>query len=248
MTRRWQISRRTVLRGLGTAVALPWLEAMAPAADLAGGRRPARRRSGWPSSTSPTASTWRPGRPTKEGADFELPYILEPLKAFKDDLLVLTGLAQDGGAALGDGGGDHARSLASFLTGVHPLKTDGATSARGSRSTRSPPRRSASSRGSPRWSWASTAGRRSGDCDTGYSCAYSSNISWRSPTTPMAKEVNPRLVFDRLFASRRPRTSRPRPAPSATSTARASSTSSPRTPSSSGAGSARTTAASSTST
>ena len=120
------ISRRTVLRGLGTAIALPWLEAMAPAP--ARGRRGRRRGrpGGWRSSTSPTASTCPTGRPRRTGTGFELPEILEPLAPFKDDLLVLTGLTQDGAFAHGDGGGDHARSLASFLTGTHPLKTAGA--------------------------------------------------------------------------------------------------------------------------
>ena len=194
-----------MLRGLGTAVALPWLEAMAPAADLAGdGRRSARRRrSGWPSSTSPTAPTCRPGRPRRRAPTSSCPFILEPLKPFKDDLLVLSGLAQDNGAAHGDGGGDHARSLASFLTGVHPLKTDANIRAGVSVDQVAAQKVGKHTR-FPSLELGIERGAQAGACDTGYSCAYSSNISWRTPTTPMAKEVNPRLVFDRLFAGPAP--------------------------------------------
>jgi len=200
MARPERISRRTVLRGLGTAVALPWLEAMAPAAGTgaAGAAASAPKRMAF--LYVPNGAHMQDWTPSKEGADFELPFILEPLKPFKDDLLVLSGLAQDTAAAHGDGGGDHARSLACFLTGVHPLKTDSNIRAGVSvdqvaaqkvgRSTRFPSLELGCDRGA-----------QSGACDTGYSCAYSSNISWRSPPTPMAKEVNPRLVFDRLFAS-----------------------------------------------
>src|SRR4051812_37953256 len=109
MTRPWQISRRTVLRGLGTAMALPWMDAMASAADLAGTRRGTPKRMAFlyvPNGVH--MQTWTP---SKEGADFDLPSTLQALKPFKDELLVLTGLAQDNAAAHGDGGGDHARSL-----------------------------------------------------------------------------------------------------------------------------------------
>jgi len=198
MTRPWQVSRRTVLRGFGTAVALPWLEAMAPAAELAGGTvKDAPKRMAF--LYVPNGAHMQEWTPKAEGRDFELPYILEPLKAFKDDLLVLSGLAQDGAAAHGDGGGDHARSLACFLTGVHPLKTDANIRAGVSVD------QVAALKLGKKTRFASLElgcdrGAQSGACDTGYSCAYSSNISWRSPTTPMAKEVNPRMVFDRLFA------------------------------------------------
>lgn len=139
--------------------------------------------------------------PETEGASFELPFILEPLKAFKDDLLVLSGLAQDNAAAHGDGGGDHARSLACFLTGTHPTKTDGANIKAGVSVDQVAAMKLGQNTRFPSLELGCDRGAQSGNCDSGYSCAYSSNISWRSPTTPMAKEVNPRLVFDRLFAS-----------------------------------------------
>ena len=200
MTRPWQISRRTALRGLGTAVALPWLEAMAPAADLAKGAvAPGPRRMAF--LYVPNGAHMAAWTPEKVGEGFDLPPILKPLAPFKDDLLVLSGLAQDGAHAHGDGGGDHARSLACFLTGVHPLKTD--TNIRAGVSVDQVAAEKVGRRTRfPSLELGCDRGAQSGACDTGYSCAYSSNISWRTPTTPMAKEVNPRLVFDRLFAGR----------------------------------------------
>lgn len=203
MAQPWRISRRTVLRGLGAAVALPWLEAMAPAADLTGAGGTIRA---LPKRMAflyvPNGAHMQAWTPEKEGADFELPFILDPLKPFKDDLLVLTGLAQDNAAAHGDGGGDHARALATFLTGVHPLKTDANIRAGASVDQVAAQKIGQRTR-FPSLELGCDRGAQSGACDTGYSCAYSSNISWRTPTTPMAKEVNPRLVFDRLFASQR---------------------------------------------
>src|SRR4051812_4104231 len=105
MTRSWQISRRAVLRGLSTPIAPPWLEAMAPATALAGGApRPLPKRMAF--LYVPNGAHMEAWTPAKEGADFELPHILEPLERFKDDLLVLSGLSQDNAAAHGDGGGD----------------------------------------------------------------------------------------------------------------------------------------------
>ena len=121
------ISRRAVLRGLGTAMALPWLEAMSPAADLVGkagavGKSAPLRMAFFYVPNGVHMPDWTP---SGEGPGFALPELLQPLAPFRDDLLVLTGLTQDGARAHGDGGGDHARSLASFLTGTHPLKTAG---------------------------------------------------------------------------------------------------------------------------
>ena len=195
-----KISRRTVLRGLGTVMALPMLEAMAPAASPA-------TRAGAAAFPNRMAFLYVPNgihmsawTPAEAGPLGKLPATLEPLAAVKDELLVLTGLAQENGKAKGDGAGDHARSLASFLTGTHPLKTDGANIRAGvsvdqvaARAVGKYTRFSSLELGIER-------GALSGNCDSGYSCAYSSNISWRSPTTPMAKEINPRLVFERLFA------------------------------------------------
>ena len=139
--------------------------------------------------------------PKQEGADFELTPILEPLAAVKDKLLVLTGLTADKARAYGDGGGDHARALSAFLTGAHPYKTDG-TSIRNGISVD----QAAAARIGDKTRLASLEigcehGAMAGNCDSGYSCVYSSTMSWRSATQPLPKEVNPKLVFERLFAS-----------------------------------------------
>ena len=130
MKRSRRLSRRTVLRGLGTAIALPWLEAMAPAAGRDWNRIPLRPRRpvpcGWRSSTFPTAFTWPTGGPRKRAPASPSRRRSNRSSRSSDELLVLTGLAQHNSEALGDGGGDHARALSCFLTGVHPLKTDGA--------------------------------------------------------------------------------------------------------------------------
>jgi hypothetical protein len=196
------ISRRTILRGLGTAMALPWLEAMGPLVAQAGAAAAP--------STSPNrmAFFYVPNgvhmpdwTPKGTDSNLVLPDILQPLAPFKDDLLVLTGLTQDGAFAHGDGGGDHARSLASFLTGTHPLKTAGYGIKAGVSVDQYAAARVGKSTRFPSLELGIDRGAMAGNCDSGYSCAYSSNISWRSESTPMAKEINPQFVFERLFAS-----------------------------------------------
>jgi hypothetical protein len=193
------ISRRTVLRGLGTAVALPWLDAMT---------RPLSAWAATPGKVAPVrmaflyipnGANMKEWTPKGSELDFELPKILEPLSAFKDDVLVMTGLSQDGGKAHGDGPGDHARSLASFLTGTHPRKTAGADIRAGISVDQVAARKIGRNTRLPSLELGCERGAQAGNCDSGYSCAYSSNISWRSESVPMAKEVNPKLVFDRLF-------------------------------------------------
>lgn len=192
------ISRRTALRGLGTTLALPWLEAMRPVARAAGSNGSPTRMAFFYVPNGVRMETWTP---EATGADFQLPPILQPLESFREDMLVLTGLAQDNAAAHGDGPGDHARSLACFLTGVHPVKTDGADIRVGVSVDQVCAQRLGRFTRFPSLELGIEAGRQAGGCDSGYSCAYSSNISWRSPTTPVPKEINPRLVFERLFGN-----------------------------------------------
>jgi len=199
---RGPISRRTVLKGLSTAVALPWLEAMGPMSAWAEDASPSKtapNRMGF--LYVPNGKNMADWTPASEGAGFELTPILEPLAPVKDDILVLTGLTADGARPHGDGGGDHARALASFLTGAHPVKTDG-TDIRNGVSVD----QVAASRIGDQTRLASLeigceAGAMAGNCDSGYSCVYSSTMAWRSATQPLPKEVNPKLVFVRLFGS-----------------------------------------------
>jgi len=143
-------------------------------------------------------SAWTPG---SQGMDFELPPTLEPLKPFRKNLLVLSGLAQDTARAHGDGPGDHARAGACFLTGVHPVKTAGANIRAGVSVDQVAAGIVGKNTRFPSLELGCDPGLQSGNCDSGYSCAYSANISWKSESTPMAKEVNPRLLFERLFTN-----------------------------------------------
>ena len=209
MSQSSRITRRTVLRGLGTALALPWLESMTTAAGVASGAAGAAGAAA-PAGSGPLrmAFLYVPNgvhlpawRPIGEGSDFALPTTLEALAPFKDELIAFTGLAQHTGEALGDGPGDHARSLSTFLTGVHPRKTDGADIRVGISADQVAAQKVGRQTRFASLELGIDRGGQSGNCDSGYSCAYSSNISWRTETTPMSKEVNPRLVFDRLFAN-----------------------------------------------
>ena len=191
------LSRRTVLRGVGTAIALPWLEVMTRSSTFAAAPAGPLRMAFFYVPNGVHMQDWTP---KSEGALTDLPAILKPLSAYKDDLLVLTGLAQENGEAKGDGPGDHARALATFLTGVHPKKTDGADIKVGMSADQVAAEKVGKATRFASIELGIERGAQAGNCDSGYSCAYSSNISWRSEVTPMAKEINPRLVFERLFA------------------------------------------------
>jgi hypothetical protein len=190
-----RLSRRTVLRGMGTVLALPWLEAMMPVRSVLGGEAPVQP----PLRTAflyvPNGMHMQDWTPEKEGADFELKPIMEPLASMREYLTVLTGLTLDGARPHGDGGGDHARSVAAYLTGAHPKKTDGANIRNGVSVDQVGKTRF------PSLELGCEPSATAGNCDSGYSCAYTSNISWRDESTPVAKEVNPRAVFDRLFGT-----------------------------------------------
>src|SRR5439155_26722579 len=138
--------------------------------------------------------------PKTDGPNFELPAILRPLTAVKDDLLVLTGLTADKARANGDGGGDHARAMAAFLTGCQARKTDGTDIRAGTSVDQVAASRMGDQTRLPSLEVGCEAGAMAGNCDSGYSCVYSSTMSWRSATQPLPKEVNPKLVFERMFS------------------------------------------------
>ena len=193
------LSRRTLLRGLGTAIALPMFDAMTPAMAAPARSGPAPLRMAF--TYVPNGIIMENWTPAAEGKAFEFSRIMKPLAPFREKLLVLSGLTHNNGRALGDGPGDHARAAASFLTGAHPRKTAGADIKNGV----SADQIAAITMGN-RTRFASIElgiehGRIVGNCDSGYSCAYSNSISWRSEATPMPPEVNPKLVFERLFGN-----------------------------------------------
>lgn len=204
MNNQLHIPRRAFLRGLGAAIALPMLDAMSPRRAFGAataGKPPVRMGFMF----VPNGAHMPDWTPAVDGADFELPWILQPLQPHRSEVLVLSGLTHDKGRANADGGGDHARAAASWLTGAQPLKSEGSQIRLGV----SADQYAASIIGQDT-RFASLElglepGRQGGKCDTGYSCAYSNNISWRDEVTPMTREINPRLVFERLFANELPR-------------------------------------------
>ena len=204
-TERFTLHRRTFLRGLGASIALPLLDAMRPARALAAAAGAAKAPVRMAFLFVPNGVNMSEWTPALEGADFDLPFTLQPLKAHKNDLLVMSGLAHDKGRANDDGGGDHARSAGSWLTGSQPLKSEGSQIRLG---TSADQVAAAAIGNKTRFSSIELgleAGRQGGKCDTGYSCAYSNNISWINESTPASREINPRLVFERLFSNQLPK-------------------------------------------
>lgn len=193
------LSRRTFLQGAGTLVALPLLEAMIPSTARA--QRPIPRR--FIGYFVPCGIHMAAFTPMAEGAEFALTPILEPLAAHRSNVMVLSGLANLPGRP--DGAGDHAGGTGSFLTGRHCFKTESENIKNGV-SVDQVMARSAMGQATRLSSLVigTEGGSSVGGCDSGYSCAYSRNISWAGEATPVGKEVNPRSVFDRLFAGSDP--------------------------------------------
>ncbi len=197
------LPRRTFLRGMGASIALPFLDAMRPAmaADSAvRGATPVRMAFTY----VPNGIIMKDWTPSAEGALTEFPRVLAPLKEFRDDILLMSGLTQNGGRALGDGPGDHARAAASYLTGAHPKKTSGADIFNGVSVDQVAANKVGGGTRFASVELGMEDGRMAGNCDSGYSCAYSNSISWRTATTPNPPEINPKLVFERLFAGMDP--------------------------------------------
>jgi hypothetical protein len=208
MSSRYPISRRTVLRGLGAAMALPVLDAMTPAGIGGVARAAAEAAATGGGAASPVrmAAFFLPNgmvmedwTPSKEGAGFELPPTLKALEPVREQINVLSGLALDNARAKGDGPGDHARSAAAFLTGAHPCKTSGSDIKLGVSVDQVAAKAVGAQSRLPSLELGLDRGALAGNCDSGYACAYVSNVSWSSETTPVPKEVNPSKVFDRLF-------------------------------------------------
>lgn len=196
--KKWEISRRTFLKGVGTTIALPVLDAMAPSiarAAAAGNSTPVRMAFLF----VPNGVNQHHWTPELEGANYVMPASLEPLKALKDDFLILSNLAQNNGRF--NEAGDHARGTSVYLTGVRPKKTEGADIQLGVSIDQVAAQKIGDRTRLPSLELGTISGKDAGNCDSGYSCAYSSNISWRGPAQPMAKEVNPKLVFERLFGN-----------------------------------------------
>jgi hypothetical protein len=189
------LPRRAFLRGAGAALALPFLDSMVPAfaSTLAA---PVTRMGFMYVPNGIISANWKP---IGEGAGFQFNTSMKALEPFREHLVVVSGLAQINGRSFGDGGGDHARAGATWLTGVHPKKTEGADIHSGISADQVAARALGSKTQFGSLEIGVEAPSLAGGCDSGYSCAYTNTTSWRSPTTPNPMEVNPRVLFERLF-------------------------------------------------
>lgn len=198
------LSRRAFLRGTGAAIGLPMLDAMVPALGWARGAAPK------PVTRLcyvyvPNGMVMKSWTPSTTGAGFAITPILKPLEPYLDQMLVLSGLMCHNANPLGDGPGDHARASASFLTGAHPRESGsdihaGVSADQVAAATLGEQTRLRS------LELGFEDNRMVGLCDAKYSCAYTSSISWRTPTMPLAPLTNPRHVFERLFGNVGPST------------------------------------------
>lgn len=204
-------SRRRFLRGLGVSIALPLIESLRPAlsrkalahaaestvgalATTSGGSPLRVAHIYFPNGAIPE-NWWPAGLP---GQDYQLSRTLEPLSELRKHFQILGGLecrAADPGP---DGGGDHARAGGSFLTGVRTRKSQSNIQS-GISIDQVIAKQVGHLTPLPSLELSCDAVHRTGSCDSGYACAYSYNLSWRSPTSPVAAEVNPRLAFERMF-------------------------------------------------
>jgi hypothetical protein len=198
-------NRRRFLRGLGAVMAVPAFESLLP-------RSFGSVSAGAPLATSPTGAPLRMAYiyfpngaiqdawwPSGEGKDFSFSKTMTPLEKLRNRVQVLGGLDHVHATAGPDGAGDHARANGTFLTGVRVKKTAGADIHAGVSIDQVVANHVGHLTRFPSLELTCDAVRKSGNCDSGYSCAYQHNLSWRSPTQPMAPEPNPRLVFERLF-------------------------------------------------
>ena len=193
------ISRRAALKGVGTLMALPFLESLIPRAwDASPLIEGAPRRMAF--IYVPNGIHMPDWTPTAAGSAFELTPTLEPLAAFREDMLLVTGLACDKARANGDGAGDHARAGGAFLTGAQPRKTAGANFQAGTSADQIYAQRFGDRTRLASLELGIEKYRGAGNCDSGYSCVYEHTLAWRSPTLPLPTEVSPREIFDRLFA------------------------------------------------
>ncbi|MEK7834496.1 MAG: DUF1552 domain-containing protein, partial [Acidobacteriota bacterium] len=187
------LPRRTFLRGMGVTMALPLLDAMTPA--FASAPKPVVRLGFVYVPNGIIMNKWTP---TGEGADFKFASTMAPLEAFRERLLVFSGLAQVQGRALGDGAGDHARAGATWLTGAHPKKSE-ITIKAGISADQIAAKELSKHTQFGSLELGIESNQLAGGCDSGYSCAYTNTMSWRGDTTPLPVENNPRAIFERLF-------------------------------------------------
>ena len=196
-------SRRNFLQSAGFLLGLPVFDSLLGSSVRAASGGPGVAADGSPLRLAfvyaPNGAIMSKWTPLGAGRGLELNDTMVPLNAFRPDIQVVTGLEHQHGWAGPDGGGDHARATATILTGARPKKTAG-TDIRAGVSVDQVAARHLEGRTRFSSLELSCDGvRQAGACDSGYSCAYQFNLSWRSETQPMAPESNPRQIFERLF-------------------------------------------------
>jgi hypothetical protein len=199
MVTRKALSRRTILRGLGASIGLPFLDAMTPAfaASTVPGNAPVRL--AW--FYVPNGIDMRHWTPAEDGPLGALPGILAPLEPMKRDLLVLSNLTANWGRPLLVGAGDHGRALAAYMTGVQVYRTAGADLKLGVSADQLAANAVGHLTKLPSLEVGLEEARQAGNCDNGYSCAYAYNVSWKTETQPLPPISDPRNLFERLFGS-----------------------------------------------
>jgi hypothetical protein len=193
------LSRRTMLKGMGVAVSLPLLDSMIPALT-AQSKTAANVVPRLGCIYIPHGAVMDKWTPIGTGADFELSPVLSALSNHREDVIVLSNLCHHMAEALGDGGADHSRATATWLNGTHAKKTEGEDVRAGTTIDQMAAAKIGQSTRFPSLELATEdMTGLIGACDVGYSCAYMNTISWINPTTPLPMEINPRVVFERLF-------------------------------------------------
>jgi hypothetical protein len=193
------LARRSFLRGLGVTVGLPFLDAMVPALSFGQTKKPPVRLAFFYLPNGIDIPNWNPDYTGKLAA---LPRILKPMEPYTGDFMVLNNLTQNYARGLLDGGGDHGRCSANYLTGAHvrksttdihvdgPMSMDQLLAGKIGGATKF-----------PSLEIGMEDPRQSGSCDSGYSCAYTNNMAWKSPTQPLPPILDPRVLFERLFGA-----------------------------------------------
>jgi hypothetical protein len=191
---RKQVDRRTLLRGMGSAIALPFLDAMFPVMAS-----PAKHPRRIAVVYVPNGVIMKDWKPAVDGPDFAFTRILKPLEPYRQDITLLSGLANH--APEHARGGGHAKASGSFLSGTAPKYTAGPDVHAGTTFDQVIAQHWGSESRVSSLQIGCEDSRMVGNCDTGSSCAYTNTLSWRNPDTPLAVEVNPRSVFERLFGN-----------------------------------------------
>jgi hypothetical protein len=190
-------TRRAFLKSLASTLALPMLEPLRAASVSASAAVPLRLAYIYLPNGVNTARWFPQGM----GKEYQLSSSLAPLTAHQKDFQIIRGLSLDKARANGDGAGDHARANATFLTGCQARKTAGADIRIGVSADQIAARQLGHLTRLPSLELSTDEPRRSGHCDSGYSCAYQFNLAWRSETTPAPPMRDPRVVFEAMFGS-----------------------------------------------